>query len=142
MYKYLTLIVVCTLLLTGCGENDRNKTLTCIVGLDEEKITMTYSFRDGRVYLLDWTINMQSNLVEDSEIYRKMFLKINDIAGCTGTFTKNSDGTYTTNQICNLSKMSNEDVRAVYMQDKIDLEQTRQEIIDYYSTFDPRVKCE
>ena len=139
-YMYLAGIILCFLLTTACTA-DQNKSLTCIKGSGEDKITIKYSFKDGKAYLLDWTIDMPNKAIENAVTYEAFFNKINDIKGCSGVFTKNGDGTYTTNQVCDLSKMTNEDVKAVYSQDKKELQQTRKKIINKHKELDSELKC-
>lgn len=139
--KKLLFIIAGILILTGCGE--QNKDLTCSKTFsDNNKHVFKYSFEDGKAYLIDMTLTMPATDIADATAYENEFNKINAVTGCTGRFTKNDDGSYTTHQVCNLSEMSDSDVKDVFMNNTRDtLEISRKDIIKNYE-YDESISCE
>jgi len=138
IYRLFTISSI--LILTGCG--GQNTTLTCskIFG-ENNKHVYKYSFKDGKAYLFDWTLTIPATDIADATTYEKEFNKINEVTGCTGRFTKNDDGSYTTHQVCDLSEMSDSDIKEVFMNTREELENTRKEIVKHFE-YDEGMKCE
>ena len=138
--KYLLFSISVTFMLAGCGA--QNKDLTCSKNFsDNNKHDFKYSFKDGKAYLIDMTLTIPANDILDATAYENEFKKINAVTGCTGSFTKNDDGSYTTHQVCNLSEMSDSDVKGVFMNTRDTLEIARKDIIKNYE-HDEAMKCE
>lgn len=117
-------------------------TLTCTKTLAEnDKQSLEYFFFDGKVYRLHTTLTMPAEQIANEETYKKGLMEINDVNGCGVTFQKQNDTTYVMTQMCNISNMSNSDVKKVYSVSKKVMEQTRTEIIDKYS-HDKDMICE
>ena len=116
-------------------------TLTCT---KNDKQTYHYRFTDGKLETITSTHIMLEKDIDDVESYEKEFNKINNVNGCNGTFSEkmNSSGitSYTANEFCDLSKMSDEDIKLVY-KDKISLRKTKKEIIKEYKDNNPSIKC-
>ena len=87
------------------------------------------------------TITMPAEEIVNEEVYKKELIEINDIEGCGVTLSKPNDKTYVTKQMCNISNMSNNDVKKVYLASKKSMAKTRTEIIDKYS-HDEDMICE
>lgn len=127
-------------MLAGCGA--QNKDLTCSKTFsDNNKHVFKYSFIDGKAYLIDMALTIPANEIADATVYENEFKKINAVTGCTGRFTKNDDGSYTTHQVCNLNEMSDSDVKDVFMNTRDTLEIARTDIIKNYK-HDEAMKCE
>jgi hypothetical protein len=117
-------------------------TLTCTKTLAENnKQSIEYFFFDGKVYRMHTTITMPAEEIVNEEVYKKELIEINDIEGCGVTLSKPNDKTYVTKQMCNISNMSNNDVKKVYLASKKSMAKTRTEIIDKYS-HDEDMICE
>ncbi|KOY80084.1 hypothetical protein I6G82_19485 [Lysinibacillus macroides] len=141
-YIFLFFIIICMLIITGC-ENDKNKDLTCtkIAGENEEFI-LKYSFKEGKVYLLDWTLTAPGNPdVYGRPYYERELKKFNRIPGCTQAITENNETRHTLKQVCDLSKMSDQDIQTVYSTNRSSLETTRKETLDWHEQ-DTLTKCE
>lgn len=139
IFKKLSFIFTCILIVTGCSA--QNTDLTCSKTFDEnDKQIFNYSFQDGKAYLLEWTINIPANDIVDATTYENEFNKINTVNGCTGRFTKNDDGSHTTNQVCNVNEMSDSDIKDVFMNDRDMLAISRKDIIKSYKQ-DEGMKC-
>jgi hypothetical protein len=138
--KKIFFLVMFVLLVAGCRVNG-NADLTCTKIDGDYEYIIAYSFRDGKAYLFDWTLTTPYSADSDLELVENFAMQLNDIVGCSGSFTRNTNGTYTTNQICDLSKMTSEDVVAVYSQNKTELQTTRTEIIDGFK-HDSAIICE
>jgi len=138
--KYLFFTISVILMLAGCGA--QNKDLTCSKTFsDNNKHVFKYSFIDGKAYLIDMALTIPANEIADATVYENEFKKINAVTGCTGRFTKNDDGSYTTHQVCNLSEMSDSDVKDAFMNTRDTLEIARKDIIKNYE-HDEAMKCE
>lgn len=138
--KYLLFSIAGILILTGCGA--QNKDLTCSKTFsDNNKHVFKYSFEDGKAYLIDWTLTIPATDIADATLYENEFQKINAVTGCTGRFTKNDEDSYTTHQVCNLSEMSDSDVKDIFMNTRDTLEIARKDIIKNYEQ-DEAMKCE
>lgn len=138
--KYLLFTITGILIITGCGSQNKDLTCTRVFG-ENDKHVYTYSFKDGNAYLFDWTITTPATGIADATTFEKEFNKINAVTGCTGRFTKNDDGSYTSQQVCNLNEMSDSDIKAVFMNTREELENTRKDIIKNYE-YDEGMKCE
>lgn len=83
--------------------------------------------------------------IDNIEKYEKEFNQINDIKGCSGSFTKKVDlsgnTNYTTNTSCILNEMSDADIKTVSKNDKDLLFQTKEEIIKKSKDSTPTIKC-
>ena len=110
--KYLPFTSYSILIITGCDAQNTDLTCTRVFGEKDEHV-YRYSFENGKAYLFDWAITLPATGISDVSTYEKEFKKINDVTGCTGRFTKNDDGSYTTQQVCNLSEMSDSDILAL-----------------------------
>lgn len=138
--KKILFVIAATLILTGCGE--QNKDLTCSKTFsDNDKHVFKYSFEDGKAYLIDMTLTIPATDIADATAYEKEFNKINTVTSCTGSFTKNEDGSYTTRQMCNLSEMSDGDIKDVFMNTRDTMEISRKDIIKNYE-YDDDMACE
>ena len=138
--KYLLFIIAGILIITGCGAQNTDLTCTRVFG-EKDKHVYKYSFENGKAYLFDWAITVPATGIVDVTTFEKEFNKINDVTGCTGRFTKNDDGSYTSQQVCSLSEMSDSDIKAVFMNTREELENTRKEII-IHNEYDEGIKCE
>lgn len=137
--KYLLFTIAGILILTGCGA--QNTDLTCSKTFGEnDKHVYKYSFEDGKAYLFDWTLTTPATGIADATTFEKEFNKINDVTGCTGKFTKNDDGSYTSQQVCNLSEMSDSDIKEVFMNTRDKLKIARKDIIKNFE-HDEDMKC-
>lgn len=139
-FKYLLLSMAVILIVTACGAQDKDLTCSKTFG-DNNKHVFKYSFKDGKAYLIDMTLTIPANGIADATSYENEFNKINAITGCTGRFTKNDDGSYTTHQVCNLSEMSDSDVKNAFMNTRDTLEIARKDIINNYA-YDEDMTCE
>ncbi len=127
-------------ILAGCSAQNADLTCTRIFGENDSHVSK-YSFEDGKAYLFDTMITVPATGIEDPIIFQKEFNKINDITGCTGRFETKEDGSHTSQQVCNFNEMSDEDIKAVYMDKREALQNTRKEIIKHYE-YDEGMKCE
>lgn len=111
-----------------------------------DKSILKYTFMDGRLDTISTTHIIKDEDITDEESYRKEFNKINDVTGCWGDFTKNTNlsgvVSYTAVKGCDLSKMSDNDIQTIYKTDRDLLEQTRDEIINNHKKDNPTMKCE
>lgn len=138
--KYLLFIICGISILVGCGA--QNQDLTCSSTFsDNDKYVFKYSFKDGKAYLIDMTLTIPATDIADATAYENEFNKINSVTGCTGRFTKNDDGSYTTHQVCNLSEMSDSDVKDVFMNTRDTFEISRNDIMKNFE-HDEDMKCE
>ena len=137
-YRLFTITSI--FILAGCSEQNADLTCTKIFG-ENDAIVSKYSFEDGEVYLFDTKITVPPTGIEDPNVFQKEFNKINDITGCTGEFETNEDGSHTSQQVCNFNEMSDEDIQAVYMNTREDLQSTRKEIVKHFE-YDEGMKCE
>jgi len=128
-----------SLLALGIG-NYPYASLTCT----KDKQSNHYRFVDQKLETITKTLVISDKDIDDVESYEKEFNKINNVNGCNGTFSKkmNSSGitTYITSEFCDLSKMSNKDIKILY-EDKVSLQQTQKEIIKEYKNNNPDFKC-
>ena len=139
-FKYRLFPITVILILAGCGA--QNSVLTCSKTFGEnDKHVFKYSFENGKAYLIDMTLTIPASNLADATTYENEFNKINTVTGCTGRFTKNDDGSYTTNQMCDLSKMSDRDVKDVFMNTRDTFEIARKDIIKNYE-HNQAMKCE
>lgn len=137
-YRLFTIASI--FILAGCSAQNADLTCTKIFG-ENDIIVSKYSFEDGKVYLFDTKITVPPTGIEDPNVFQKEFNKINDITGCTGKFETNEDGSYTSQQVCNFNEMSDEDIQAVYLNTREDLQSTRKEIVKHFE-YDDGMKCE
>lgn len=138
--KYSLFSIIGILILTGCGAQNTDLTCTRVFG-ENDKHVYKYSFEDGKASVIDMTLTIPANNIADATAYENEFNKINNITGCTGRFTKNDDGSYTTNQVCNLNEMSDNDIKTVFMTSRDTLEIARKDIIKN-NAYDEEMKCE
>lgn len=138
--NYLLFTIAGILMITGCGMQNTDLTCTRVFG-ENNKHVLKYSFEDGKAYVFDETFTTPATGIENETTYEKEFNKINAVTGCTSSFIKNDDGSYTSQQVCNLSEMSDSDIKAVYNITREDLESTGKEIIKHFK-YDEDMKCE
>lgn len=137
--KKLFYLLTSLFLVTGCSIQNTDLTCSKTFGENDQHV-FKYSFKDEKAYLLDWTITIPAKDIADASAYENEFNKINTINGCKGRFTINDNGSYTTHQVCNLSEMSDSDIKDVFMNDRDGLEISRKEIIKSYQ-HDEGMKC-
>lgn len=138
--NFRLITITSILILTGCSAQNTDLTCTRVFG-ENDKHVFKYSFEDGKAYLFDWTLTTPATGIADATTFEREFNKINEVPGCTGRFTRNEDGSYTSQQVCSLKEMSDSDIKAVFMNTRKDLENTRKEIIKHYE-YDEGMKCE
>lgn len=138
--KTLLFIVASIFILIGCSA--QNADLNCTRVFDEnDSHVYKYSFEDGKAYLFDLTLTAPADGIANIDTYENEFMKINDVTGCKGVVTRNEDGSYTSQQVCNFNEMSDDDIQAVYMDTREALQNTRKEIIEHFE-YDEGMKCE
>lgn len=137
-------IFLCILILaglTGCSWKS-NETLSCTKDFEDgTKHTFNYSFKDGKVYKMQWVVKTPILGDFDAEGYKAIFNRINEVNGCEGEFTLNDDKSYTTVETCDYSVMTDEELDTVFMSDRASLTQTRNQILKGFSS-DSDIVCE
>lgn len=137
--KKLSFLFTSLFLVTGCSTQNMDLTCSKTFGENDQHV-FKYSFKDEKAYLLDRTITIPAKDIADATAYENEFNKINTINGCKGRFTSNDNGSYTTNQVCDLNVMSDSDIKHVFMNDRDGLAISRKEMINSYQ-HDEGMKC-
>lgn len=138
--KYRLFIIASIFVLTGCST--QNAALICTREFGEnDRHVYKYSFENGKAYLLDLSLTAPITSIADVAAFEKEYLKINDVSGCTARVATNTDGSHTSQHVCNFKEMTDEDIQKVYSAAREDLQSSRKEIVKHFE-YDEGMKCE
>lgn len=118
-----------------------SNTLTCTKEYAENDVhTFDYTFYDDKLISMGTHLLIPIDHIDDETSYEKEIIKFNETSGCGSLMTQVDEKTYSLTQVCNITKMSDDDVEKIYSTSKKSLPKTKEEIIDTYS-HDKDIKC-
>lgn len=128
-------------LLGNKKEKNCRTSLTCTKEFAENDAHyFDYTFYDNKLISMSTNLLIPVDYVDDETSYEKEIIKFNETNGCGSVFTQVDEKRYSLTKVCNITKMSDDDIKKIYSTSKKDLPKTKEEIRNTYS-HDKDIKC-